>query len=123
MPLANQTRVNKQDYIVVIRALKELGIIEQPRDDQSIYRLTELIGYKFISFEDERKKKTLQDKTVGRGNWTKRNWLIADTIKVVIGLLLGFFIRIATEPTRTLPSDQIQPSQLLPKNPDTVRKN
>jgi hypothetical protein len=58
-----------------------------------------------------------------KSDWPKRNWFLADLIKIAIGLALGFLLRIATEPTRNQSQVQKEVFQQLPNNLNTVLKN
>jgi hypothetical protein len=56
------------------------------------------------------------------GSAPSKKTIIYDIVKIVLAALLGFIIRVATEPKDTQLSNQNKHSQDLPKKIDTVRK-
>jgi uncharacterized membrane-anchored protein YhcB (DUF1043 family) len=56
-------------------------------------------------------------------SWKERNWWAATAINISIGLVLGFFFRIITEPKQIQQSNQQESVRLLPNPLDTLHKN
>jgi hypothetical protein len=67
------------------------------------------------------KRKLRDEKSKRRAEWPKTNWILADIIKIMIGLILGYCLRVATETNNNPRQHQIPTYQQLPKNPDTSR--
>ena len=61
-----------------------------------------------------------------KANWPRRNWFLYDLLKitmgVIIGLMLGYYFRKATEPKNNQLPSQNKSYQPLPKSPDAGGK-
>lgn len=56
-------------------------------------------------------------------SWKERYWVAATIINISIGLAIGFFFRIITEPKHNRESNQQESAQLSPTSLDTLHKN
>jgi hypothetical protein len=103
------------DYDNVLLQLRRLGYIED---------VGELHLIQFTPAGKKLYKKHLKEKRgEAKEKWPKQNWILADVIKIAIGLVLGYVLRIATEPKPIQQGTQTQSYQVSPKTPDSLHKD
>ncbi len=68
--------------------MEDAGLIVKD-ENKEIYSITEQARKPYKKYE---KQVANTGKTQAREQWQKRNWVIADIIKISIGLVLGFIL-------------------------------
>jgi len=97
----------------VISPLLKQNLISQPR--YQVWGITDIGRKEYL-------RKELETKTKKREDWYKRNWLLADIIKYVIGAIVGAAITATTLLTCNPKRPQVSKSQYHVLFQDTLSK-
>jgi hypothetical protein len=62
----------------------------------------------------------LKEKHERLERWPKIYWWAVDFLKIISPLLIGYFIRVVTEPKQKEPETKTPTAQYRPKNGDTL---
>lgn len=107
---------SSSDYGQLIAAISPLvkeNILMQPKNQ--VWAITEIGRKEYL-------RRKLESKTKLREDWYKRNWLLADAIKYVIGAIIGAAITATTLLTCSPKKPQESKQQYPVLSQDTLNK-